>query len=250
MKKRFLNNKGFAVSMILYAAVTLVVLILILIISILSTEWKSKSLIVDTIKKEVSGIEDKKSESLGNIIITSSDNKKSGEWHTTNITLNLSKPTQNGTEITAPITYYYGTSSNNVNTKLAGNKISITQNTTATNYYVRACRDSNKYVCSKIGVYLVKMDKDKPTISVSGTSTTWSNSKTLTITPTSLSGISYYEYYVTDSTDTPTSLDEIKTFTENQIIINEKGQYIFIRPINKAGIKGNWNYYNLYVGTA
>ena len=74
MKKRVLNNKGFAVSAILYTAVTLVVLVLILIISILSTIWKSKSLIVDDIKKDVSGIENKRTESLGDVIITSSDN--------------------------------------------------------------------------------------------------------------------------------------------------------------------------------
>ena len=62
MKKR-LNNKGFAVSLILYTSVTLVIIVLILIVSILSTNWKNKSLIVDNIKKNMSGVEEKKKES-------------------------------------------------------------------------------------------------------------------------------------------------------------------------------------------
>lgn len=247
MKKKVLNNKGFAVSAILYTAVTLVVLILVLIISILSTVWKSKSLIVDDIKKNVSGIENKKSESLGDVIVTASDNKTSGEWHSSDFTLNFSKPMQNGTELTFPVTYYYGTSVNAINTKLSTNKITINTNTSGVNYYVRACRGTSKDICSKVGVYLVRLDKDNPTITVSGTSTTWSSSRTLTITPTSLSGISYYEYFVADSIDTPTENDEIHTFTENTITITELGQYILIRPVNTAGVKGTWNPYNLYV---
>lgn len=249
MKKRVLNNKGFAVSAILYTAVTLVILILVLIISILSTVWKSKSLIVDDIKKDVSGIENKKSESLGDVVITASDHKTSGEWHVSDFTLTLSKPMQNGTEVTAPVTYYYGTSANDINTKLDDSKIQISEETAGIDYYVRACRGTSKDICSKVGVYLVKVDKTKPTIEVDGSSTTWASSRTFTITPTSLSGISYYEYYVANSIDIPTENDEIHTFTENSITITELGQYILIRAVNKAGVKGTWNYYNLYVGT-
>lgn len=247
MKKKVLNNKGFAVSAILYTAVTLVVLVLILIISILSTIWKSKSLIVDDIKKDVSGIENKRTESLGDVIITSSDNKTSGEWHSSSFTLNFSKPMQNGTELTFPVTYYYGTSANAINTKLDNNNITINTNTSGVNYYVRACRGTSKDICSKVGVYLVRLDNDIPTIDVSGTSTTWEPSRTLTISPTSLSGIAYYQYYVADSIDTPTENDEIHTFTENTITVTESGQYIFIRAVNIAGVKGTWNYYDLYV---
>lgn len=249
MKKKMLNNKGFAVSIILYTAVTLVVLVLILIISILSTVWKSKSLIVDDIKKDVSGIENKRTEALGDIIITASDNKTSGEWHSSNFTLSFSKPMQNGTELTFPVTYYYGTSVNAINTKLDTNSIAINTNTSGVNYYIRACRGTSKDICSKVGVYLVKVDKDKPTINVSGASNTWASSRTLTITPTSLSGIAYYDYYVANSTDIPKENDELHTFTENTITITELGQYVFIRAVTSAGIKGNWNYYNLYVGT-
>ena len=249
MKKRVLNNKGFAVSLVLYTSVTLVVLILILIISILSTGWKSRSLIVDDIKKEVSGVEYKKFQSLGDIIITASDNKTSGQWHTTNIELTFSKPTQNGTEVNFPVTYYYGTSSDSINTKLTNNKISVTDNTDGTNYFVRACRGTTKDVCSKVGVYLVKIDKEPPTITVAGASTTLATSRTLTITPTSLSQIAYYQYYVSNFTDMPSDNDEIKTFSENQVIISDVGTYIFIRPVNKAGVKGSWSRHNLYVGT-
>ena len=248
MKKKVLNNKGFAVSTILYTAVTLVVLILVLIISILSTVWKSKSLIVDDIKKDVSGIENKKSESLGDVMITASDHKTSGEWHISDFTLTFSKPMQNGTEVTVPVTYYYGTSTNDINAKLDNSEIRISEETDGMNYYIRACRGTSKDICSKVGVYLVKVDKTEPTTKVEGTSTTWASSRTLTITPTSLSGISYYEYYLADSIDTPTENDEIHTFTENTITITELGQYILIRAVNKAGVKGTWTPYNLYVG--
>lgn len=247
MKKKVLNNKGFAVSMIIYTSVTLVVLILILIVSILSTGFQSKNLIVDDIKEEVSGTLDKKSESLGDIIITTSDSKMSGQWHTADFNLIFSKPAQNGTEVSFPVTYYYGTSVDDVNTVLSGNTLSVTSDTEGTSYFVRACRGSGKDVCSKVGTYLVRMDKLPPTIEVTGASTTWATSRTLNVTFTALSKIAYYEYYVSDFTNTPTELDELKTFTSNQIVINEPGKYIFIRPINGATVKGDWKPYNLYV---
>lgn len=246
-RKKRLNNKGFAVSVILYTAVALVVLILLLILSILSTNYSSKLTIVDTIKKEVSGIEKKEAQSLGVIDITASDNKGSGEWHTTNVTLSISKPSQNGVEVSFPIEYYYSTNPNSVNTKLSDNEITITENTAGTTYYVRVCRANSKEYCSKVGSYLLKIDKNDPTFTVSGESEEWAALRTLTLTPTSVSGISYYEYYVTDFTTPPTGTEEIKTFTGNTIIINDPGQYVYIRATNNAGKKGSWTLTNLYV---
>ena len=247
MKKKLLNNRGFAVSVILYTAVTLVALILILVISILSTGWQSKSLIVDNIKEEVSGAIEKKSESLGEIVITASDSKGSGEWHTNDTTLTISLA--DNTTIDFPITYYYGTSSDRITNVLGNNQIILNTNTSGTNYYIMACRGSNKDICSKVGVYLVKLDKNKPTISVSPISCNWTTSKTLTITPTATSGITYYEYYVSDSSNTPNKNDEIIRYDNiaNPLIINEPGLYIHIRAINNANVKGDWNYYNLCV---
>ncbi len=54
MKK--LNNRGFAASVVLYGASTIIILIMILILSILSTGENNVSRMVDTIKKEASGV--------------------------------------------------------------------------------------------------------------------------------------------------------------------------------------------------
>ena len=48
MKK--LNNKGFAASVVLYGASTIIILVLLLILSILSTGEKNVSNMADTIK--------------------------------------------------------------------------------------------------------------------------------------------------------------------------------------------------------
>lgn len=246
-KKINLNNKGFAVSVILYTAVTLVIIILLLIISILSTSSNNKKILVDDIKESVSGSENRKPESLGEIIITANDNKLSGQWHTTDVILTVNKTEQNGTSESFPVTYYYGTSSTNVNNKLTDNSLTISDNTAGTIYYFRSCRGTGKDICSKVGSYLLRIEKDKPTITVAGTSTTWSSSKTLTITPTTISGVAYYEYYVSDISYSPTENDEINNSIDNTIIINEPGTYIHIRAVNNAGIKGDWNKYDLYV---
>ena len=54
MKK--LNNKGFAASVVLYGASTIIILVLLLILSILSTGEKNVSNMADTIKMEASGV--------------------------------------------------------------------------------------------------------------------------------------------------------------------------------------------------
>lgn len=54
MKK--LSNKGFAASVVLYGASTIIILVLLLILSILSTGEKNVSGMADTIKMEASGV--------------------------------------------------------------------------------------------------------------------------------------------------------------------------------------------------
>ncbi len=54
MKK--LNQKGFAVSIILYTAATIVVLVLLLILSLLSANNRNTNSIVDSVKEHVSGV--------------------------------------------------------------------------------------------------------------------------------------------------------------------------------------------------
>lgn len=55
--KKFLNNKGFAVSIILYSISTLVVIVLMLILAVEATNVRNTSNMSDKIKQEVSGLE-------------------------------------------------------------------------------------------------------------------------------------------------------------------------------------------------
>lgn len=247
MKKHILNNRGFAVSVILYSSVTLVVLILFLIISILSTNLTNKKLIVDDIKKSVSGVIDKETETLGNVTISSSDNKLSGDWHTGSFKLTFSMIEKDGVNYNFPIVYYYGTSSQSINNKIDGNELEITEDTTGTTYYVRACKTGNDVLCTNIAKYVVKTDKNIPKFTLTGDSTNWTSTKTLKLIPDSISGIAYYEYYITDWEFEPTDLDITKKSIENNITITESGKYIYIRAINKVGNKSKWQLYNLFV---
>ena len=227
MKKHILNNRGFAVSVILYSSVTLVVLILFLIISILSTNLTNKKLIVDDIKKSVSGIIDKDTETLGNVTISSSDNKLSGDWHTGSFKLTFSMIEKDGVNYNFPIVYYYGTSSQSINNKIDGNELEITEDTTGTTYYVRACKTGNDVLCTNIAKYVVKTDKNIPKFTLTGDSTNWTSTKTLKLISDSISGIAYYEYYITDWEFEPTDLDITKKSIENNITITEPGKYIY-----------------------
>ena len=68
---------------------------------------------------------------LGTPTITASDGVTSGSWHTENFTI-----TPSGISSTSGITYYYGTSSSDVNTKYTS-PISISTNTTSQIYYLK-----------------------------------------------------------------------------------------------------------------
>lgn len=241
-----LNNKGFAVSVILYAAVVLIVLILFLILSILSTITKNKIQLVDNIKEEVSGNIDKKSESLGELIITTSDGMGSGDWHNTNFDLIISEP--NNTKSTVPLVYYYKTDTTE-ETVFENKKITISSDMKNVTYYVRACRDAGKTICTKTSLYLVNIQKEKPTFTITGESTIYASSRIFYVTPTSLSGIDYYEYFVSNFEEDPSEFDEFTIINGNLNIINvtEKGTYLHIRAISNSNVKSDWVKQNLYV---
>ena len=88
---------------------------------------------------------------------------------------------------------------------------------------------------------------------VSGGSTTWSTSRTLSVTGpnNSVSGIKNYEYYISSSSSIPSSDQTVtSTFTGNSITISTTSQYVYFRAVNNAGTKGSWtSYQNLYVDT-
>lgn len=244
MKKR-LNNKGFAVSLILYTSVTLVIIVLILIVSILSTNWKNKSLIVDNIKKNMSGVEEKKKESLGSVIVTASDNIASGNWHKDEFTLDLSK--SSNISINFPISYYYGYSLDSINHKVDDDKIYIQDNTKGKIYYIKACRTGHLDVCTDVSQYIVRMDKDNPDFYATGESNTWKQSATFDITATSICGIAYYEYYVSDWDFEPNEDYSLETFTDNTVTLDDTGKFIYIRAVDNLGKKSKWKLYDLYV---
>ena len=58
IKVKKLNNKGFAVSVILYTASTLIIMVLVLILTILATNEENVSSMSDRIKEQVSGVSD------------------------------------------------------------------------------------------------------------------------------------------------------------------------------------------------
>lgn len=96
---------------------------------------------------------------IKNPVIAPSDNIVSGAWHTKTYTLNFS-----GSE--SGVTYYYGTSENNMNQ--TGEKLKVIENGNAT-YYVKACKEN---ICSGISTYYSKLDTNKPrVITVAGIET-------------------------------------------------------------------------------
>ncbi len=248
MKIPSLNNRGFAVSIILYSAVTLLIIILFLILSILSTELNNKKVLTDDIKESVSGKDKSNSESLGFITITSSDNKNSSEWHKSSFNLSFSEPINNGKKYSFPVIYYYGTDLNNIDKKITGTELNIAENMNDVTYYIKACKSGNISICTNVTKYIVKIDTNMPTITVAGESTEWNSSRKLTVTPTSLSGIAYYEYYVTDWDFEPDSNNDLTKVSTDTFEVTQTGKYIYIRAINNAGNSSSWLKYNLYVG--
>lgn len=248
MKKLKLNNKGFAVSIILYTAVILIVLILFLILSIMATITKNKIDVVDNIKEEVSGNKDKKSSSLGELILTASDNKISGIWHDSNFNIIINEKVT--TEASVPLTYYYGTDSASIDTIVEDNKIAITNDTKDITYYVKGCRDVEKTVCTKTASYLVNLQKAKPDFTITGEGTTPVTAREYTITNiNSLSGIKHFEYYVSDFNIEPSEDDDLLILDSalSKFTITEKGTYIYIRAVSNSNVKSSWKKYNLYV---
>ena len=82
MKK--LNNKGFAASVVLYGASTIIILVLLLILSILSTGEKNVSNMADTIKMEASGVKGTTYQ-LRNMITNGGFENGATGWRTTMI---------------------------------------------------------------------------------------------------------------------------------------------------------------------
>lgn len=82
-----MNNKGFAVSIVLYASATIMVLVLILILSVLSTNNKNVLELGDMVKEQVSGVTGDKYQ-LYNLISNSSFENDATSWSTDMMTTN------------------------------------------------------------------------------------------------------------------------------------------------------------------
>ena len=175
-----------------------------------------------------------------NVVITASDSKASNTWHTADFTLSGSA-TKNGS---SNLSYYYGTD----NPETLGNSISVNSNTAGTTYYVKACNEAG--ICSSNASYIAKLDKDTPAApTVTGGSTTWSTSRAFILSnPESISGISTYEYYVSNSSTAPSYSTDGTSVLNPSFTVTQDGQYIYFRVVNNATTKGNWSSaYNLYV---
>jgi len=141
---------------------------------------------------------------------------------------------------------YESTVLNENETKTITSDISTNFDTTTINGYVKSGADK-KSTCS----VTLKVDTSVPLApEVTGTNTTWTKNKTINITtPTSKSGISKYEYYVSDSNVAPNaSVTVTGSTTTNDLIVTTTGKYIYFRTVNNAGVTGSWgNAENLYV---
>lgn len=89
-------------------------------------------------------------------IFVASDDIVSDDWHTKNFELSIIGGEEEEVE------YYYGTSKNSVD-KLYREPIPITEETTGTKLYARACIST---VCTKPTEYIVKLDKTAPQVNV------------------------------------------------------------------------------------
>jgi len=119
-------------------------------------------------------------------IITSNDSILSGNWHNKDFVLTFS-----GSTSISNITYYYGTTSNDISTK--GSSYEVNNNTKETTYYVKACNEAS--ICSDIAFYVAKLDKNQPNITIVKNVVNNSNELRATVEPnTSISDYNYQWY--------------------------------------------------------
>lgn len=90
-----------------------------------------------------------------NPVISASDGKASGEWHTNNFTLSFS-----GSESgkVSDIIYYFGTSKNSIN--LMEKSLNVDSSYNKQTVYVKACNLAG--ICSDVVSYLIKYDSTAP----------------------------------------------------------------------------------------
>lgn len=99
-------------------------------------------------------------------MFTLSDEISSRKWHRDDFILTLS-----GKENISSNTYYYGTKNNDITT--IGTSIDVSTETSSYIYYAKIC--SSAGVCSSTSSYEIKLDKNPPSCSFSGESTSWTN---------------------------------------------------------------------------
>jgi len=172
--------------------------------------------------------------------ITANDNIASGLWHSNNVTLTFSS--SSASTSTSGVTYYYGTSSNNITNK--GVSVTVSTNSATENgetYYVKACNEAG--TCSEVATYVLKIDKSSmsaPSITASDgkASSTWHTSDfTLTFktTSTPVSGITYY-YGTSENSLTSTG----GSVTVNT---NVEAKTYYVKACNGAGTCSNVSSY-------
>ena len=177
-----------------------------------------------------------RNENIAAPIITASDGITSGNWHKSNFTLTFS-----GSKSVSGITYYYGISKSSLNTR--GTNVNITNETSGTTYYVKACNGFNN--CSSISSYLVKLDKVSPSVlnvslhkkSYYGNtyvSDTWTSDDVyivLSYSKSDVSGIEKYQY----------SNDNYRWYdvSGDRMYVSTSGvTNIYFRAVDKAGNVG------------
>ena len=176
---------------------------------------------------------DKTAPIVGNLILNG--NKGFDDWYIGNVSIDKEDSTDAlsgiDSDIISPNTYL------NVDTK------GTTYTLTATDL---AGNTNNKN-------FIIKRDTVAPTTpTITGGSTTYKTSQTISLSKASTdetSGIKYYEYYISESNSTPSNnVNGTITYGDTTFTDAYDGEYIFYRAVDNAGNKSGWsNSQTLYV---
>lgn len=95
-------------------------------------------------------------------------------------------------------------------------------------------------------VYTINVINKKPTPPViTGGSSEWVNNSIMISVEKegeAVSGVDYYEYYITDSKDKPSDSTKASGKTDNSIIISDEGSvFVYYRTVSKNGFKSEWS---------
>lgn len=149
--------------------------------------------------------------------VIASDAIESGEWHTSDFTLNF--------EVDNGAITYYGFDESNVNNEAAN--YSVNGETKSKMIYVKACKLTN---CSENAVYEIKLDKNAPILAFQTR-----KEKTIVKLSDSISGV--YGYYKSETKKEKENLpkDNFEKISDSTIDLGNSSNLSYIYALDNAG---------------